>query len=368
MKKLPEPIKQLLEPAVDERFARAVWSRIERPPARKAPVVWAVLLSSAVAWLLAFLYFDRPAPQLRPPAPGQARTFADGSRMALSAQAKVEVLQSDERAAVFLLAQGQLKLDVVPTGRRWAVDAGFARVEVLGTRFSVERTKDAVEVRVDRGVVLVTSALLQEGWVKLEAGKHVVVRRQAPKAKQVEPPPEPPVQPESLEQLPQPSKPAPVRPAAPKAVSKPPQPPKPPKPAEPLVAPAARLMAQADAHRALGASEKAIERLLVLIQQHPDAPEAPLAAFTVGRLQLGLGQQAKANAAFERALVLGLPKALEEAALLRLMEGYATTSTAHRQAAQRYLQRFPQGRAREKAKRALVERKRVPDTFFQSPP
>ncbi len=353
MNKLPDPIDQVLDDPIDERFAHSIWARIERPKPRRAPLIRAMVLSAAVAWLLAFFYFRTPAPTpMVLPAPGRAMTFADGTRIKLSKRADLEILSQDAERASFLLAEGRVTLDVVPSERRWVVEAGLAQVEVLGTRFYVDRTKDQVEVHVYRGVVLVKSPLLEEGWVKLIKGKSVIVKRTksavAPKL------PQPKVLEEApfsirapIESAPQPltRKPRAAERAVARAVEEVVEPA--PKAAEPT---AEQWMARADQHRAQGEPQRAIEALEKLIDAYPDAPQAPLAAFTLGRLWASSDPERSA-AALERALVLGLPSALEEAALARLLR--TASEKARRSAAERYLQRFPKGAARVKAQRIL---------------
>lgn len=358
MNKLPDPIDQVLDDPIDERFAHSIWARIERPKPRRAPLIRAMVLSAAIAWLLAFFYFRTPAPTpMVLPAPGRAMTFADGTRIKLSERADLEILSQDAERASFLLAEGRVTLDVVPSERRWVVEAGLAQIEVLGTRFYVDRTKDQVEVHVYRGVVLVKSPLLEEGWVKLIKGKSVIVKRAKPVVAPKSPPPK------VLEE-------APLSIRAP--VESTPQPPiRKPRAAERAVARAVekaveravetapkvaeqptaeQWMARADQHRAQGEPQRAIEALEQLIDAYPDAPQAPLAAFTLGRLWASSDPERSA-AALERALVLGLPSALEEAALARLLR--TASEKARRSAAERYLQRFPKGAAREKAQRIL---------------
>jgi transmembrane sensor len=75
-----------------------------------------------------------------------------------------------------LLEEGKAAFQVVPGGsRQWIVEAGALSVEVVGTRFSVERTPTQVRVEVERGTVLDRSAFLEPGVTRLEAGGRVDV-------------------------------------------------------------------------------------------------------------------------------------------------------------------------------------------------
>ena len=83
------------------------------------------------------------------------QVLPDGSELTLDAQSQADVrfyathrhVQLGAGAAFFSVARD--------TARPFVVDAGAARITVLGTRFSVELTGDAVEVQVESGHVRV---------------------------------------------------------------------------------------------------------------------------------------------------------------------------------------------------------------------
>jgi transmembrane sensor len=108
----------------------------------------------------------------------QAQTvrFSDASEIRLARGARLEPLQSSSSRFEVLLARGSAEFAVTPGGpRRWLVEAGAARVEVVGTVFRVERTNDRVVVSVSRGAVLVRGENVP-GWVqKVSAGQRVEV-------------------------------------------------------------------------------------------------------------------------------------------------------------------------------------------------
>ena len=60
------------------------------------------------------------------------------------------------------------------------ISTALASVEVIGTRFSVERAEDLVRVRVERGVVLVRSTHLRDGVARVEAGEGLDIRPAEP--------------------------------------------------------------------------------------------------------------------------------------------------------------------------------------------
>ncbi|MCW2268229.1 fec operon regulator FecR [compost metagenome] len=82
--------------------------------------------------------------------------LADDTLMVLDSASAVDV---DLRGPVrkVRLVQGQLFLDVTHDGRPFVVDVDDAQVQVLGTRFSVSRTKDHDEVVLLKGKVEVSN-------------------------------------------------------------------------------------------------------------------------------------------------------------------------------------------------------------------
>ena len=106
------------------------------------------------------------------------------------------------------------------------------------------------------------------------------------------------------------------------------------------------LLALADVARLSGHGADAVLPLTRVVEEHPNEARAPLAAFTLGRLQLDtLGHPDRAAEAFERAIALGLPQGLVEDAYARLVEAHARSGdrVAARATAEAYSQKFPQG-------------------------
>lgn len=116
------------------------------------------------------------------------------------------------------------------------------------------------------------------------------------------------------------------------------------------------LLDAADTARRSGDTPRAVALLEQFLTLAPNDYRAPLAAFSLGRLEADvLGRPARAAAAFERALPR-LPKALEADALARL--ALARNALGQREqaraAARHYLETHPDG-PRSAAMRALVE-------------
>jgi len=92
----------------------------------------------------------------------------DGSELYLGADTRLRVLLDKGRRQVWLL-QGEAIFDVVhDTSRVFAVDAGLARVTVLGTRFVVARDARELRVSVERGSVRMDN---ERGSLVLGAGQ-----------------------------------------------------------------------------------------------------------------------------------------------------------------------------------------------------
>lgn len=87
----------------------------------------------------------------------QKQRLPDGSELVLGANTRVQVRYEGLQRQVFVM-QGEVIFDVVHAADRpFVVDAGLARVTVLGTRFVVNRLDDRLRVSVERGKVQVDS-------------------------------------------------------------------------------------------------------------------------------------------------------------------------------------------------------------------
>ena len=193
---LRAPLATVLDSELEEAKVPELWHRIDarlaqpaRPRVRRALGVTIVaaaailLLLVGGRWLLrtpadtALALVDGGAPRaLNAAAARAAFAFADGSRVEVTPFTELHAVRNDARTFVTSLERGSALFEVRPGGaRRWVIEAGPATVEVLGTRFTVQRDAAAVRVEVDRGLVLVRSPTFAGGSTRLTAGQSVVV-------------------------------------------------------------------------------------------------------------------------------------------------------------------------------------------------
>jgi transmembrane sensor len=335
----------------DEARAHRNWEAIERrrhrtPAVPMARGLWsgAVLLGVAAAVALAIgLGEDAPGP-LRA-ADGHAAhgvltservRLDDGSVIALTANARLEVLENAGDHVRFWLHDGEARFDVVPGGpRRWVIETGLVTVEVLGTAFTVARGEGSVRVAVERGSVLVTAP---EEMRRLHAGEEMIV--------------ELPAAHETLAAAPSPAPSGSPSPEPEPSVSPPPSP-----VASVAPAPPAPRLRDVDALRAAGRIDDAIAMLETIEQDAGAGSERALAAFTRGRLELDRRDHPRDAAdAFEHAIALGLRAPLVEDARARRVEALARAGdgAAAREAAQDYTEHHPNGRWQADVERWLA--------------
>lgn len=332
---MKERVRESLRDETPEHRVNRMWSGIEaRRSPKRAPWMAMGMVAAAAAALLAFAVWPEQSPTLaledgsRLPAhmsPDSTHAFSDGSRIDVGAGARVDTLSNIEGEVAFALRAGAAHFDIVPNGpRRWRVVAGGVEVVVVGTVFDVERSLEAVDVRVERGVVLVRGADVPDGEQRLEAGDALRVSL-------VESVEEPDVEPEaSLE---------------PEVTL----PPVDESPAPVAVTTLDDLLQRADAARREGRHEQAVRWLARASRHYPEEPRAALAAFTQGRIELeSLDRPAPAARSFAQSLRIGLPRPLRETAQALRAEslGKAGDPGAHA-AAERFLARYPQSQYRE---------------------
>jgi transmembrane sensor len=281
--------------------------------------------------------------------PSRSVELSDGSHIQVEPASHLETLASSASEVVFRLAFGRAVFDVVPGGpRRWVVEAGLARVEVVGTRFGVTRNPERVHVDVTRGVVLVRGATVPDGVVRVEAGGELDVL--PPQSEGAAPAPAGSDNASSHLRLPsQAHSVATWRTSANGG-----------RYAEAYAAlgrggvgretarsdSADELLALADVARLSGHPAEAVEPLERILREHAGSAGAALAAVTLGRIQLGLNEPAEAARAFERALSLRVPAGLAEDVYARLVEARARAGdhAGAAAAAREYERRFPTGR------------------------
>lgn len=109
----------------------------------------------------------------------------------------------------------------------------------------------------------------------------------------------------------------------------------------------ADLLLLADVARLSRHPQEAVEPLTKLLRSHGDDPRAPLAAFTLGRVQLDdLGRPRAAAESFRRAQELAPEGPMAQDALAREVEAWSRAGEGQRARAraEEYLRRYPDGR------------------------
>ena len=278
---------------------------------------------------------------------GESVTFEDGSRLEVERGASVVSLASTGTEFAVLLEKGHLDVEVTPGGpRRWIVEAKWARIEVVGTRFSVDRDRERVVVQVREGVVVVRGASLPEGVARVTAGQSVEVRERAEGSSErvARPGPGPERATDHSGEIHDQS-------AAPREIEH-----KTSAPEDSSTKAQAerrldvetpdRLFERADEARARGdwaAAESLLERL---VRVHATHPRAALAAYTLGVVRVRRSDMGAAVDAFEHVLRLAPSRSLREDALLRLVETEFARGAGERadERAREYRAWFPGGR------------------------
>ncbi|HEY7372775.1 MAG TPA: FecR domain-containing protein [Polyangia bacterium] len=363
MSRLKFPLKEGLRDPADEAAVSRMWQSIDsRFPRQRRRLSASIIFAPAIAVaagvaLVAFLRHDAGPLRLangnaivavNAPATGLHLALSDGSSVELGPGARFEPIESSASTFIAVLDQGDASFDVRPGGpRRWQIECGLATVEVVGTRFSCDRAPDRLHVGVERGVVLVRGERVPNRVRRLAAGESLDVfdARVAPSATE-----------RRTSGSGATAEPALVPEPAPSVIDEAAAP-------EPAARPRGRaaagrgwrelarsghhreafatlgeqgfrrevkrlgiadLFALADVARLSGHPADAVVPLQRIIDGFASDPQAPLAAFALGRLELDdLGRPGPAAAAFKRALELGPPQSLRENVRARLEEAQA---------------------------------------------
>lgn len=361
------PLKESLRAPLGEEAVARVWQGIEARasrPRRRTPLGLLTVLGAAAVAVVAFVAIGnrdagplrfadgRPMVAVDAPAEGAALAMSDGSRVELRGGARFEPLESSGSMFLAVLQRGAARFEVRPGGpRRWQIECGLASVEVVGTAFSCEREPGRLRIAVEHGVVLVRGEKVPDRARRLAAGESLEVLEAVPAP--VVPPSE---RPKSAET------------SGPMIGLRSPSPPlrswrelaRDGHHREAFATLGARgfqkvtrhvgvadLLVLADVARLSGHPADAVAPLDRILSDFPADPQAALAAFAVGRLELDeLGHPARAAAALNRALALGVPQTLREDVRARLVEAYlhAGNHAAARAAADAYKREFPAGR------------------------
>lgn len=332
---------------LEQPSRRSVWSRLQ-PAAVWPRWVWA-FGSAFVVLNLWFAYEnflrDRGALTLASGEPlgtvsaelsPRALRFSDRSTIALRVHSQLTALAMTDDQVLLRLERGSAQFHVQKGGRRrWRIETGLLAVEVIGTRFSVDRSAERVVVAVTEGRVLVRSPALTDGVVRLDAGQEVTVRAEA---QRTVPLPPPAAQSSTADVATVPSAldtPAAI-PAGQPTVTGTAQP-----PALPW------LLKQADQARATGDTERATSLLKSIVQLYPSDPQAALSSFSLGRNYQREAKWAEADAAYAWALHHGASGSLREDCYLRRIEVQLHYQEAlAKRTAHEYLTLYPQGRHR----------------------
>ena len=376
MKSVPLPVRKALAPALEEKDVIRNWraigaKRARAVPAWNHPVSWSLLGAALAATAIGVGSWLWPAdPETGPLTRmnGDRFTFvqssetvelSDRSTIRTTAGATVRVVENTAEV-VSLGAEGpEVFVEVTPNGpRRWSLDCTLVSVQVVGTAFSLSCLPDLARVRVQRGVVVVRGERVPGRVQRLSAGQLLEVRKEkaGPAAARSSAPPA-----MSSALAPTPSAITSAQPASWRDLAE-----------RREYARAYEQLGQegivqqsqgagvedlfhlADIARLSGHPAAAVQPLENVLNQHPGSGQAPLAAFTLGRIYLhSLGRPAQAAQAFERALSLGLPPALAGSALGLGIEAHARSGNRQgaRAMAERYLQRFPNGRYAPEARK-----------------
>jgi transmembrane sensor len=279
--------------------------------------------------------------------------LGDGSIIRPAKGAEVVVREVSAERIRIGLAHGRAGFEVARRPEReFIVDSGAVRVLVVGTRFAVEQAGDRTHVTVE------------QGHVRVQWGDDVPVTRELGAGEEGTYPPD------GEEEIVarDPSPPAAASAPTPRGASPPVKRSHAPggewrrlarqggyREAYDLIVAAGPgvvrddvndLLLAADAARLSDDPKRALGYLDRVIDAHARDDRAPMAAFTRGRIYMGLARPGEAADSFDRAVVLGAQGSLHENALARAVEAYARAGKKDRAQAlaRAYLSRYPDGR------------------------
>jgi transmembrane sensor len=171
---------------------KATWMQMDRlagapatRPARSVSVAWRALAATVLIAALGAggWYFSRPlwsqtdAMTVYATHLGQNQTaqLADGTRVELNTNTRLRYKMTTT-SRVVTLEQGEAYFDVAKDAKRpFVVYAGSRKITDIGTKFSVRRDGDAVEVLIAEGRVRVDSQNARSGTRAVEAGAGSII-------------------------------------------------------------------------------------------------------------------------------------------------------------------------------------------------
>lgn len=350
-----------------ERLLTATHRRLERRRVARGALVASALVLGIGGLALALLAPQRAAPSAAAPAPSAsiapteraaARVvrFLDGSVVQLGApDSSLKVQEVSKERVALELEQGDGHFHVTSRPERsFVVRAGNVTIEVVGTEFDVAIRGARTRLAVSQGVVRVD-------WAHASANLGAGAQGWFPPDDQARP----------VESSPPSGGYRPTEAATPASARRGADPRQSYREQidrndysaafstmdrDPAVVGTSvpELMLAADVARLGGHPARAIPYLQRVVDRHPSHPQAPLAAFTLGRIFVGMGQNERAEKLFAKAGGLAPDGQLAEDALARQVR--SAVRAGDRAEAQRlgreYLLRFPQGRRTEEVRKA----------------
>ncbi|HEX4337335.1 MAG TPA: FecR domain-containing protein [Polyangiaceae bacterium] len=379
--RLPVPVRKTFDDELDDAALGRLWNRVAAARNKKtvpAARTWtaafvSAIIAAAIALFLARSFATFPlhlASGADVPAhlaTGAAihLSFDDTSTLDASAGTELDLLESSGQAFATAMRGGIATWDVRPGGPRlWRIECGPVTVEVVGTRFTVERQPRFVRVAVARGAVLVRGEPVPDRVVRVAAGEAIVIplSNAAPRTANIAPS----TPPASVMDTPAPSALSPTqleksrdnRPPATLAPSRSAATPSQAPSSAPVASVAdfsvaehrpaiAAALSEADKLRRESQYLAAARVLEAVLAEHGSEPGASVAEFSLARLYLdSLGNPALASNHLASAMMRGLPVALADDALARLVEANARAGNLNgaRDAAARYRALYPNGR------------------------
>jgi len=365
----PRPLSEHVRPALTDARIERQWAAIEAAglpgavPARSrrglAAAFSLALAAGAAAGIALYAQRDpelREGAWLESAASEVSVRLEDGSRVELSPESQLKLVENREQRVTLELRSGRARFDVKHDRvRPFAITVGPAEVRVIGTRFELSRTARAgastLQVAVSEGVVEVRrrdrpdeppqrihggeswSAELSERPL---AAKPVVEPAQAPSEVQA---------PEQADMLPTRDDEEPAQPVVETTKRAPAPRGQTARAPEPSEEPSA-LFSRASLARRAGRMQDAADGYAELLRRYPSDGRAGLSAFELGRIRMdALSDPEGAIAALEQALRIGGTASFHEDALARIV--VASDALGRRQACRdardRYLARYPNG-------------------------